>query len=109
MSKPLFPLRRRTFLRGLGLGIVAAPGFSVLSSRGSTLAGSASVIAMKNNQRVLSVDAVLAAPDGIQRPIYAYNGQLIGPTIRVKEGERLKIKVLNNLSVPTIVHWHGMH
>jgi FtsP/CotA-like multicopper oxidase with cupredoxin domain len=41
--------------------------------------------------------------------VYGYGGQLIGPTIRVKEGERMNIKILNQLPVPTIVHWHGMH
>lgn len=67
------------------------------------------MIEMNGNQRLLTVDAIEAAPDGFKRQIYAYNGQLIGPTIRAKEGERLKIKVINNLTVPTIVHWHGMH
>jgi FtsP/CotA-like multicopper oxidase with cupredoxin domain len=109
MSKFLSPFRRRTFLQGLGLGLVAAPGFSLLGSRSRTLSGRSSVIEMNGTQRLLSVDAIEAAPDGVKRQVYAYNGHLIGPTIRVKEGERLNIKVLNNLKVPTIVHWHGMH
>jgi FtsP/CotA-like multicopper oxidase with cupredoxin domain len=108
MSEFLPPLRRRTFLRGVGLGLVAAPGFSLLSSC-SNLLGKAPVIDLKGSRKVLSVDAIEAAPDGVKRQIYAYGGQLIGPTIRVKEGERLNIKILNNLKVPTIVHWHGMH
>jgi multicopper oxidase len=108
MSDLLPALRRRTFLRGIGLGIVAAPGFSLLSSCGSLL-GRSPVIDLKGARKVLSVDALEAAPDGVKRQIYAYGGKLIGPTIRVKEGERLNIKILNNLKVPTIVHWHGMH
>jgi len=82
------PLRRRTFLKGMGLGIAAAPGFSLLSSC-SNLLGKQPVIDLKGSRKVLSVDALEAAPDGFKRQIYAYGGQLIGPTIRVKEGERL--------------------
>lgn len=64
---------------------------------------------LSGNRKVLSVDATEAAPDGFKRLIYAYGGQLISPTIRVKEGEHLTIKIINNLKVTTIVHWHGMH
>lgn len=38
----------------------------------------------------------------------AYNGQVPGPTIRAKPGERVRIKVTNKLSEPTTVHWHGI-
>jgi manganese oxidase len=37
----------------------------------------------------------------------AYNGQLPGPIIRVTEGERVRIRVKNNLDDSTAVHWHG--
>jgi FtsP/CotA-like multicopper oxidase with cupredoxin domain len=38
----------------------------------------------------------------------AYNGQVPGPTIRVKPGEKVRIKVTNKLDEPTSVHWHGI-
>jgi FtsP/CotA-like multicopper oxidase with cupredoxin domain len=50
-----------------------------------------------------------AAPDGREREVWGYNGQVPGPTIRVKEGDTLRARVVNELSVPTSVHWHGMH
>ena len=37
----------------------------------------------------------------------AYNDQVPGPIIRVTEGERVRVKVLNKLSESTAVHWHG--
>lgn len=49
------------------------------------------------------------APDGRERQIWGYNGQFPGPTIRVKEAESLRIRVVNELGVPTSIHWHGMH
>lgn len=36
-----------------------------------------------------------------------YNSQLPGPIIRVTEGERLRIRVKNNLDQSTGTHWHG--
>jgi FtsP/CotA-like multicopper oxidase with cupredoxin domain len=38
----------------------------------------------------------------------AYNGQVPGPTIRAREGERLRIVLENGLSEPTTIHWHGL-
>jgi FtsP/CotA-like multicopper oxidase with cupredoxin domain len=38
----------------------------------------------------------------------AYNGQVPGPTIRTREGERLRIVLENGLSEPTTIHWHGL-
>ncbi len=38
----------------------------------------------------------------------AYNGQIPGPEIRAREGERLRIVVRNALSEATTVHWHGV-
>lgn len=37
-----------------------------------------------------------------------YNGQVPGPEIRAREGERLRIVLKNALSEPTTVHWHGV-
>lgn len=37
-----------------------------------------------------------------------YNGTVPGPEIRIKEGETLRVPVTNNLSEPTLVHWHGI-
>ncbi len=37
-----------------------------------------------------------------------YNGQVPGPLIRLRQGERLQATVTNRLSVPTTVHWHGV-
>ena len=38
----------------------------------------------------------------------AYNGQIPGPEIRLKEGERVRIVLQNRLAEPTTVHWHGV-
>jgi FtsP/CotA-like multicopper oxidase with cupredoxin domain len=38
----------------------------------------------------------------------AYNGQIPGPEIRLKEGERVRIVLKNMLQEPTTIHWHGV-
>jgi FtsP/CotA-like multicopper oxidase with cupredoxin domain len=39
---------------------------------------------------------------------YAYNGIVPGPTIRVKNGQRVRIRFTNDLPVETTIHWHGV-
>lgn len=39
---------------------------------------------------------------------YAYNKQVPGPLIRIKQGDRIRIIVKNNLPEDTSVHWHGL-
>ncbi len=36
-----------------------------------------------------------------------YNGDYLGPTIRVSRGDEVIIRVKNSLRDPTTVHWHG--
>jgi FtsP/CotA-like multicopper oxidase with cupredoxin domain len=37
----------------------------------------------------------------------AYNGQVPGPLMRMTEGERIRVRVKNDLADSTAVHWHG--
>ncbi len=39
----------------------------------------------------------------------AYNGQVPGPELRVREGERVRIVLSNALGEATTVHWHGVN
>lgn len=38
----------------------------------------------------------------------AYNGQIPGPELRLKERERTRIVLKNSLPEPTTIHWHGV-
>jgi FtsP/CotA-like multicopper oxidase with cupredoxin domain len=46
--------------------------------------------------------------DGVEESTLGYNGNILGPTIRVKKGEMVEINVKNSLSEETTVHWHGL-
>lgn len=39
---------------------------------------------------------------------YAFNGQVPGPRLQLTQGDRVRIKVTNDLPEPTTVHWHGL-
>ena len=41
-------------------------------------------------------------------PAMAYNGQVPGPEIRVKEGDRVRVVLKNELSESTSIHFHGL-
>jgi plastocyanin len=40
---------------------------------------------------------------------WAYNGQVPGPEIRVREGDKVRITLVNKLPVGTTIHWHGLN
>lgn len=39
---------------------------------------------------------------------FGYNGDYLGPVIRVRKGQEVSIKVKNELNEDTTVHWHGL-
>jgi FtsP/CotA-like multicopper oxidase with cupredoxin domain len=46
--------------------------------------------------------------EGKDTPTYGYNGDYLGPTLRFRRGERVRMRVHNGLEEMTTVHWHGM-
>ncbi|MBL4692264.1 MAG: multicopper oxidase family protein [Magnetovibrio sp.] len=41
-------------------------------------------------------------------PVFSYNGQIPGQTLRVTQGDTVRIHFENKLDEPTTVHWHGL-
>jgi FtsP/CotA-like multicopper oxidase with cupredoxin domain len=39
---------------------------------------------------------------------WAFNGSVPGPELRVNEGEHVHVVLINELPVPTTIHWHGL-
>jgi bilirubin oxidase len=46
---------------------------------------------------------------GHSTPTFGINGAYLGPTVRVSVGDRVIMRVKNNLAEPTTLHWHGLH
>ncbi len=40
--------------------------------------------------------------------VWAYEGSVPGPLLRVPQGGTLRVRVVNDLAAPTSVHWHGV-
>jgi FtsP/CotA-like multicopper oxidase with cupredoxin domain len=59
--------------------------------------------------RLTAAPGRLALVPGSMTDVYAYNGQVPGPTMIVREGDRVIVHFRNDLPVPTTVHWHGLH
>ena len=53
--------------------------------------------------------ARLALRPGVETEVFAYNGQVPGPTLEVWEGDRVIVHFKNELPEPTTIHWHGIH
>lgn len=53
--------------------------------------------------------ARLALYPGKVTDVWAYNGQVPGPTLDVNEGDSVIVHFTNDLPEATTIHWHGMH
>jgi FtsP/CotA-like multicopper oxidase with cupredoxin domain len=51
---------------------------------------------------------MLRLASGQEVPGWAYNGQIPGPEIRVREGDRVRVTFKNDLPAATAIHWHGI-
>ncbi|MGI9387232.1 MAG: multicopper oxidase domain-containing protein, partial [Methyloligellaceae bacterium] len=40
--------------------------------------------------------------------IWGYDGGVPGPVLRAKQGGEVWVRLKNNLSQPTTIHWHGI-
>jgi FtsP/CotA-like multicopper oxidase with cupredoxin domain len=46
---------------------------------------------------------------GLYYPAFTYNGRIPGPTIRAREGDRVRIQFGNTSTHPHSMHFHGIH
>jgi FtsP/CotA-like multicopper oxidase with cupredoxin domain len=61
--------------------------------------------------RTYDVDAAAAELpliDGGKLRVWAYNGRVPGPELRVRLGETLRVRFTNHLPEATTIHWHGV-
>ncbi|HEX8233526.1 MAG TPA: multicopper oxidase domain-containing protein [Caulobacteraceae bacterium] len=58
---------------------------------------------------IVSQDKEIEIAPGVFFPAWTYNGRVPGPTLRVTEGERVRIRFLNGGSHPHSIHFHGIH
>ena len=45
---------------------------------------------------------------GITVDAIGYNGSIAGPLLRVRHGQRVHVEYINDATIATSVHWHGV-
>jgi FtsP/CotA-like multicopper oxidase with cupredoxin domain len=54
-------------------------------------------------------DREIEVAPGVRYAAWAYNDRVPGPTLRAKQGERLRVRFVNGSSHPHTIHFHGVH
>ncbi len=113
------PISRRRVLQlgGLGLLGTVAGSAGLLSTTGSRLDGRAGaslsqpeVLQSAGGRLAVELEAGRGVRTiaGRRARALGYNGGLPGPTLRVRPGDRLAVRLVNRLDEPTNLHVHGL-
>ena len=111
---------RRTFIKSAGAGLLLPVLSSPLSSAMAKTSGAGlNTFAVppldtgvRNGNKVSFKLAIQAGKtsffNGVNTPTLGMNQSYLGPVLRAKRGDIVKIKVDNHINEVTTVHWHGM-
>ena len=106
--KQPWQLSRRRFVQGLAAGgvLAATPAWLQAAVNGATALGSAPVLSGREIDLVIAETPVNFT--GVTRMATTINGSIPAPTLRLREGDDVTIRVTNRLPVDTSIHWHGI-
>jgi CopA family copper-resistance protein len=103
-------LGRRALLRaaavsGAGFGLAQAlPAWAQPLSKGLVRP----LPTVSGNDIALTIGQVSVEVDGKVSRAVGINGTVPGPLIRLKEGQRVRLRVQNTLDEESSIHWHGL-
>jgi len=58
---------------------------------------------------LVAQDKEIEVAPGVKYEAWTYNGRVPGPTLRAREGEKLRINFVNSSEHPHTIHFHGIH
>jgi FtsP/CotA-like multicopper oxidase with cupredoxin domain len=58
---------------------------------------------------IVAQDREIEVAPGVKYEAWTYNGRVPGPTLRAREGESLRIRLVNGSEHPHTMHFHGVH
>lgn len=90
-------LNRRQFISALGASALTLPPIRLAKADDGFIP-----------LRASATKAQLLAPGEAQTNVWAYGKSVPGPVLRVRQGERLKVRFFNDLPQASTVHWHGI-
>jgi len=74
-----------------------------------SLLGSSAAWAKLRHFDMTIEEVTLNVAPGLKYKVWAYNGQVPGPLIHVREGDTVEVTVTNNTTLSHTIHWHGMY
>src|SRR5579862_1145600 len=98
-------INRRNFIAGAGV-VLSNRALRALAPSQSK-AGEAPLMG-KADHSLRIEPCTLEIGHGVTVKTIAYNGQVPGPLLRLREGSPVTIDVTNASSLPDLVHWHGL-
>jgi len=110
-------LNRRTFIKNAakaGIAIAALPNLRSSFAKNPASQTPLALNALRIPPVISGGDLTIAQttfkifPDA-DANILSINNTFPAPTIKLKTGDTFTAKVINNLSEPTVLHWHGIH
>ncbi|KZY97666.1 copper resistance protein CopA, partial [Oleibacter sp. HI0075] len=95
-------------MQGLAAGgvLAATPSWLQAAVSSTTSLGSAPVLSGREIDLVIAETPVNFT--GVTRMATTINGSIPAPTLRLREGDEVTIRVTNRLAVSTSIHWHGI-
>jgi FtsP/CotA-like multicopper oxidase with cupredoxin domain len=99
---------RRRFMRNGGLALSGGLAATALPMRALRTAGVPGPAKTKPDYTLKIEPCNLEIAPGVVVKTTAYNGQVPGPLLRLREGAPVSIDVTNASASPDIVHWHGL-
>jgi FtsP/CotA-like multicopper oxidase with cupredoxin domain len=58
---------------------------------------------------IVAQDREIEVAPGVRYEAWTYNGRVPGPTLRAREGELLRVRLVNGSEHPHTMHFHGFH
>jgi len=95
-------LSRRQFVQGIGGGAL------LLGASGWSRAATAAPNVLTGPDFDLTIDTLPVNLTGTARRAIAVNGSIPGPTLRMRQGDTVTLRVTNRLRQQTSIHWHGL-
>jgi len=101
-------LSRRRFVKGLALGGAAAGMALNSASLLASLSKKQGTQVLSGTEFDLTISEQTVNFTGAERSATTVNGSLPAPILRWREGDTVTLRVKNNLSTTSSIHWHGL-
>jgi FtsP/CotA-like multicopper oxidase with cupredoxin domain len=96
----------------VGAGVAANPMMVVYSAAppvpGQTSTSVTALVAPPGPEPVEAFTLTAAVTNISGHEAWAYNGTVPGPELRVAQGDRVRVTLVNHLPTSTSIHWHGL-